>query len=177
MVLAAPLPCRRYTKESRTDLFEDNLLRNGSELLGGTEMKKPTRACVVIALLLTSTYTTEAQEPAKIPRIGFLHAGTSGNAPKTFEAFKQGLRDRGYIEGKNIHIEDRWGQYKPERLPQLAAELVALNVDVIVTSQTPNVKALKKATSTIPIVFCALSFPVENGISPALLALAATQRD
>jgi len=63
-------------------------------------MKKPTRACVVIALLLTSTYTTEAQEPAKIPRIGFLHAGTSGNAPKTFEAFKQGLRDRGYIEGK-----------------------------------------------------------------------------
>ena len=127
-------------------------------------MKKPTVAWLVIALLLTSTDTTEAQQPAKIPRVGFLHAGTAASAPSSLKAFKQGLRDWGYIEGKNIHIECRWGEYKPERLPQLAAELVALNVDVIVTSQTPNVLAAKKATSTIPIVFGPLSFPAENGI-------------
>ena len=74
------------------------------------------------------------------------------------------MSDLGYIEGKNIIIEYRFTEYKPERIPELASELVGLKVDVIVTSQTPNVQAIQKVSSTIPIVFGVLSFPIENGI-------------
>jgi putative tryptophan/tyrosine transport system substrate-binding protein len=127
-------------------------------------MIKSTVAWLLVALLLTSTAITQAQPPPTVPRIGYLHSGTAAKPPSSLNAFKQGLRDLGYVEGKNIHIEYRWSEYKPERLSELAAELVALNVDVIVTSQTPSVQAVQKATSTLPIVFGVLSFPVENGI-------------
>ena len=127
-------------------------------------MKTTVTFWLMITLLLGTIHAARAQQPTKIPRIGYLHSGTAATPPGSLKAFKQGLRDLGYVEGKNIHIEYRWGQYKPERIPELAAELVALNVDVIVTSQTPSVQAVKKATSTIPIVFGVLSFPVENGI-------------
>src|SRR5439155_19467294 len=74
------------------------------------------------------------------------------------------LRELGYVEGKNITIEYRYADGKSERIPDLAAELVNLKVDLIMTSQTPTVLAIKKVSSTIPIVFFFLSFPVENGI-------------
>jgi putative ABC transport system substrate-binding protein len=106
----------------------------------------------------------EAQQGQKIPRIGFLGAGSASSMAGSLDAFRKGLGDLGYIEGKNIVIEYRYADLKAERIPDLAAELVGLKLDVILTSQTPNVLALKKASSTIPIVFAAISFPVENGI-------------
>ena len=100
----------------------------------------------------------------KVPRIGILEPTTSASISARIEAFRQGLRELGYVEGKNITIEYRYADGKSERIPDLAAELVNLKVDLIVTSQTPTVLAIKKVSSTIPIVFFFLSFPVENGI-------------
>ena len=119
---------------------------------------------LLAVLLLTSFNLAEAQQPAKIPRIGYLHSGQAATPPFSLKALRQGLHDVGYIEGKSIIIEYRFAEYKPERLPELASELVGLKVDVIVTSQTPSVQAIQKVSSTIPIVFGALSFPIENGI-------------
>ena len=127
-------------------------------------MKKIIVICLLASLALTVICATDAQLATKTPRIGYLHSGSAARPPASLEAFRQGLRDLGYIEGKSITIEYRWAEYKPERLPDLAAELVGLKVDVIVTSQTPSVQAIKKVSSTIPIVFGVLSFPVENGI-------------
>ena len=119
---------------------------------------------LLAVLLLISFNLVEAQQPAKIPRIGYLHSGQAAIPPSSLKALRQGLHDVGYIEGKSIIIEYRFAEYKPERLPELASELVGLKVDVIVTSQTPSVQAIQKVSSTIPIVFGALSFPIENGI-------------
>jgi putative ABC transport system substrate-binding protein len=93
----------------------------------------------------------QAQQP-KVPRIGFLSAGSASTHSPREEAFRQGLRDLGYAEGKNITIEYRFAEGKVARLPDLAAELVRLKVDVIVTSGVPQLLAAKQATSTIPIV-------------------------
>ena len=128
-------------------------------------MKKATVPSVlVLVLLLAVAIKAEAQQLPKVPRIGILETTTSASISGRIEAFRQGLRDLGYIEGQNITIEYRYADGKSERLPDLAAELVNLKVDLIVTSQTPPVLAIKKISSTIPIVFFFLSFPVENGI-------------
>jgi ABC-type uncharacterized transport system substrate-binding protein len=119
---------------------------------------------LLTVLLLTSFNFAEGQQPTKISRIGYLHSGLAARPPASLEALRQGLRDLGYIEGQSITIEYRFAEFKPERLPELASELVGLKVDVIVTSQTPSVQAIQKVSSTIPIVFGALSFPIENGI-------------
>ena len=115
-------------------------------------------------MVLALCIPAEAQQPGKVPRIGYLHSGSAPTPPDSLKAFRQELSDLGYIEGKNIIIEYRFTEYKPERIPELASELVGLKVDVIVTSQTPNVQAIQKVSSTIPIVFGVLSFPIENGI-------------
>ena len=117
-----------------------------------------------VVVLLAVAVITEAQQSPKIPRIGILEPATSASISARIEAFRQGLRELGYVEGKNITIEYRYADGKSERIPDLAAELVNLKVDLIVTSQTPSVLAIKKVSSTIPIVFFFLSFPVENGI-------------
>jgi putative ABC transport system substrate-binding protein len=126
------------------------------------------RRAIILALLLTLVlfhiHLAQAQQATKIPRIGYLHSGRAATPPNSLEAFQEGLRDLGYIERKNITIEYRFAEYKPERIPELASELVGLNVDVIVTSQTPSVLAIQKVSPTIPIVFGVLSFPIENGI-------------
>jgi putative tryptophan/tyrosine transport system substrate-binding protein len=119
---------------------------------------------LVLVLLLAVAIKAEAQQSPKVPRIGILEPATSASIAARIEAFRQGLRDLGYVEGKNIAIEYRYADGKSERIPDLAAELVNLKVDLIVTSQTPTVLAIKKVSSTIPIVFFFLSFPVENGI-------------
>ena len=105
-----------------------------------------------------------AQQVGKTPRIGVLLAGTPASFSTRAKAFLEGLRDHGYVEGRTIAIEWRWAQDKAERLPELAAELVGLNVDALVTGGTPAAKALKSATRTIPIVMAIIGDPVAAGL-------------
>jgi putative ABC transport system substrate-binding protein len=109
-----------------------------------------------------------AQEAAKIPRVGYLSPGSSTAELARDEAFRQGLRELGYIEGKSIVIEYRFAEGKFERLPGLAAELVRLDVDVIVALVTQASLAAKHATGTIPIVMVAVSDPLGSGLVASL---------
>jgi putative ABC transport system substrate-binding protein len=93
-----------------------------------------------------------AQQPGKVARIGFLGSASASGSTGPVEALRAGLRDRGYHEGQNISIEFRWAEGDYNRLPALAAELVRLKVDVLVTHGTPGIRAAKQATTTIPIV-------------------------
>jgi putative ABC transport system substrate-binding protein len=108
----------------------------------------------------------KAQQVAKVPRIGWLGANLAA-APHLHEAFRQGLRELGYVEGRNLVIEYRDAEGKYDRLPALAAELVALKVDVIVAPTTPAALAAKQATRTLPIVFVAAD-PVGSGLVTSL---------
>ena len=108
------------------------------------------------------------QKPAKISRIGFLGAGSASVWASWVEALRAGLRDLGYVEGKNIVIEFRWAEGKYERLPAMAAELVQLKVDVVVAAAPPAVQAVQKATTAIPIVFAAVGDPVGLGFVASL---------
>ncbi len=119
-------------------------------------------------LLLASSLPTEAQQPKKVPRIGYLAAASASANPARIEAFKQGLRELGYMEGKNIVIEWRSAEGKSEPVPALAAELVRLKVEVIVTAGSLATRAAKEATVTIPIVFAQDSDPVGNGLVASL---------
>ena len=110
----------------------------------------------------------EAQQPTKVPRIGYLTAASLSSIAARIEAFRQGLRELGYVEGKNIVIEWRSAEGKLDRLPELAAELVRLKVDVIVTSGPTMTRAAKEATSTIPIVMAQDTDPVGNGFVASL---------
>jgi len=114
---------------------------------------------------LAAPLAAEAQPAGKVPRVGYL--GTNPT-PHFQEAFRQGLRDLGYVEGRNLVIEDRDAEGKLERLPALAAELVALKVDVIVASGTPAARATKQATRTLPIVFTAVADPVTSRLVTSL---------
>ena len=108
----------------------------------------------------------EAQQGGKIPRIGFLVASSPSFYSSRIEAFRQGLRELGYVEGKNIAIEYRFAEGKEDRLRELAAELVRLKVDIIVAAASAS--AAKDATKTIPIVFVAAADPVASGIVTSL---------
>ncbi len=119
------------------------------------------------AVLLTAPLAAEAQQAAKIARIGYLSPNLAA-APHLREAFLQGLRDLGYVEGRNIVIEYRDAEGKPERLPALAAELVALKVDVIVAPNTVAALPAKQATRTIPIVFTVSVDPVSDQLVTSL---------
>ncbi len=114
------------------------------------------------ALLLALSFPAEAQQPKKVHRIGFLSGGSPTTSPGRREAFRQGLREHGYVEGKNIVIEWRYAEGKPERLSELAAELVRLKVDVIVSSGAAPTRPAKEATATIPIVMAFDDDPVGN---------------
>ena len=104
---------------------------------------------LLATLLLTTAFSAQAQQPKKLPRIGYL-AGDP-HSP-SHEAFRQGLRDLGYVEGQSILIEWRYAGDKADRFPELAAELVRLKVDVVVAANAAAVSSLKRATTTIPIV-------------------------
>ncbi len=117
--------------------------------------------------LLAAPLAADAQQAAKVPRIGYLGANPASN-PHLLEAFRQGLRDLGYVEGRNLVIEIRDAEGKFERLPALAAELVALKVDIIMTGGTPAPLAAMQATRTIPIVFAAAADPVTSGLVTSL---------
>jgi putative ABC transport system substrate-binding protein len=119
--------------------------------------------------LLAAPFATFAQQPAKIPRIGFLYPGFPEGVGKVgLQAFRDGLRELGYVEGKNLQLEVRWGEGKLERMPSLAAELVQLKVDVIVAATSPSVVAARQATRTIPIVMPTSSDPVGDGLVASL---------
>jgi putative tryptophan/tyrosine transport system substrate-binding protein len=117
------------------------------------------------ALLLALSLSAEAQQPAKIPRIGWL---TGGSLTEGSQGFRQGLRDLGYIEGKNIIIEWRVGEGKRDRVAEFAADLVRLKVDIIVTGSATDTRAARAATSTIPIVMTNDGDPVGNGFVASL---------
>ena len=119
------------------------------------------------SLLLPLSVPAQAQQPKKVPRIGYLGAA-SPNTSSSYEAFRQGLRELGYVEGKNLIIEYRWAERELDRLPDLAAELVRLKVDVIVTGSTPAALAAKGASKTIPVVFSSVSDPVGSGLVASL---------
>jgi ABC-type uncharacterized transport system substrate-binding protein len=117
----------------------------------------------VAGSLLVAPLAAEEQPAGKMPRIGFLFFGSPGPSAE-LDAFRQGLRELGYIERQNIAVEVRFATGRIERLPELAAELVRLKPDVIVTPATPPSLAAKQATSTIPIVFAGIADPVGAGL-------------
>jgi ABC-type uncharacterized transport system substrate-binding protein len=125
----------------------------------------------IVALAFTFALggaVAEAQQAGKIFRIGFLDPSTASGSAVSLEAFRQEMRKLGWIEGKNITTEYRFAEQKPERVPELAADLVRLKVDLIVVSGTPQALAAKKATTTIPIVVTTASDPVGEGLAASL---------
>ncbi len=131
-------------------------------------MKKGIVCLALGAVLFALGLSAEAQQAKKVPRIGYLSATTPSVISDRTEAFRQGLRELGYVEGKNIVIEWRCAEGKLDRLPALAAELVALKVDVIVTGGSGATRPAKQATVTIPIVMTQDSDPVASGFVASL---------
>ena len=125
----------------------------------------------IVALVITLVMcgaVVQAQQTGKIFRIGFLNASTASGSAVHMDAFRQEMRKFGWIEGKNITIEYRFGEQKNERLPELAADLVRLRVDLIVVVGTPASLAAKRATAAIPIVMASVPDPVAAGLVASL---------
>jgi putative ABC transport system substrate-binding protein len=131
-------------------------------------MRKNLVGLTLGALLLALSFTVEAQQSGKIPRVGLMISASTAETAPYIEAFRQGLRDLGYIEGKNIILEIRGGEAKYDRLADIAGELVGLKVDIIVAGANPAVRAAMKATSTIPIIMRTGGDPVEAGFVASL---------
>ena len=122
----------------------------------------------VTTALLTFSVITEAQQPGKIFRIGFLDASTASGSAVLVDAFRQELNKLGWIEGKNIAIEYRFAEGENDRLPELASELIRLKVDLIVVSSAVPALAASRATTTIPIVMTSIGDPVAAGLVVSL---------
>src|SRR5215475_3915367 len=125
---------------------------------------------LVVLIVVALCAPADAQQPKKVPRIGYMTAGflSSASTKEAVEAFRQGLRERGYVEGQNIVIEYRFAEGMADRFPNLAAELVQLKVDVMVVTGTPATQAAKNATKTIPIVMKNVTDPVGTGLVASL---------
>jgi putative tryptophan/tyrosine transport system substrate-binding protein len=123
---------------------------------------------VLAALILATVHLAEAQQPKKTSRIGLLSGSGPATYPTALEAFRQGLRELGYVEGGNIVLEYRWAEGKLDRLPGLAAELVGLRADVIVTIGTQATLAARQASNTIPIVVAGAGDLVGSGLVESL---------
>jgi putative ABC transport system substrate-binding protein len=143
----------------------------------------PRRAfmAVIVGGLLAAPLAAEAQQAGKVYRVGMLWFGSSLDDPPVrlrLDAFQQGLREQGYMEGRNVAFEHRYARGKYELLPDLAAELVRLKVDIIVTpGNPPATLAAKQATSTIPIVFISAADPVASGFVASLARPGGTSRE
>jgi putative ABC transport system substrate-binding protein len=122
----------------------------------------------VVSGLIAAPLAARAQQAGKVHRIGFLGNSTPAHEANLVGPFREGLRELGYVEGRNILIEYRWAEGKYERFPALIRELIALKVDVIVTAGTPASLAVKKATTSIPLVMVAVGDPVGTGIVASL---------
>ena len=132
-------------------------------------MNKKIIFVAVAILFLVIVHRVEAQQPAKIPRIGYVSgSGAANNPGPSVEAFRKGLWDLGYIEGKNILVEYRYAEGVRDRIPSLVAELVRLKLDVLVFHDTSAIHAAKEATKTTPIVMVATQDPVATGIVDSL---------
>ena len=124
---------------------------------------------LVGSLLLAPCFAVEAQQPAKIPKTGYVSVSGDPKTPGRYvEAFRQGLQELGYVEGKNILVEYRYAAVEPERVPEFVAELVQLKVNVLVSSSMGAIRAAKQATKTIPIVIVSSQDPVAAGIVDSL---------
>ena len=131
-------------------------------------MRKSVVGFALSALLYALCFPAQAQQPKKVPRVGYLATNSLSVISARVEAFRQGLRDLGYVEGKNIVIEWRSAEGKQDRVPALAAELVRLKVDVIVTAGPSVIRPAKEATITIPIVMAFDADPVGSGFVASL---------
>jgi ABC-type uncharacterized transport system substrate-binding protein len=132
-------------------------------------MKRAATPAILAALMLLAVAViAEAQQPKKIAKIGYLLPSTPAAAAHLLEAFRQGLRELGYVEGKTLVLELRYGEARTERLPELARELVGLKVDVIVTATDVAIAAVKRETQTIPIVMGNSTDPVGTGFVASL---------
>jgi putative ABC transport system substrate-binding protein len=131
-------------------------------------MNTKIRIVVVVAFFIAFLRLAEAQQPGKVPRVGYLSGGGQSGSVSLLDGFRQGLRDHGYIEGKNIIVEYRFAEGKVDRIPSLVAELVQLNVDAIVSSNFTAIRAAKQATKTIPVVMVTTQDPVAGGIIESL---------
>ena len=131
-------------------------------------MHRRTFLGTVACSLLVAPLAAEAQPAGTVYRIGYLSAGSGTSNPRILEAFRQGLRELGWVEGQNIAIEYRWAESRFDRLPDLAADLIRLKVDVIVAAPTPAALAAKNATGTVSIVGISLTHPVELGLVASL---------
>jgi len=131
-------------------------------------MTKKVLVWILLTFFVANVSIAQAQQPTKIPRIGYLAGSSLSALSPRIEAFRQGLRELGYIEGKNIVSEWRSAEGKLDRVPALAAELVRLMVDIIVTAGPTPTRAAKEATSTIPIVMTNEGDPVGTGIVASL---------
>jgi ABC-type uncharacterized transport system substrate-binding protein len=134
-------------------------------------MRKAIFSILLAVVLLAVAVLAEAQQPKKVSRIAYLAASPASANAGRLEAFRQGLREFGYVEGENIVIEARYADGKFDRLPALAAELVRLKVDVIITAGPPVTRAVKEATATIPVVMAQDGDPVGNGFVASLARL------
>ncbi len=144
--------------------------RNGD--LGSSEAKCRGMAIQLIIALVLSAFlhlgSAEAQQSLKVHRIGYLTISPREAQAHLIQAFERGLAERGYVVGRDIFIEYRFANGKPERLQGLADDLVRAKVDVIVTGINPNIRAAQRATKTIPIVTAISYFPVEEGLVQSL---------
>ena len=131
-------------------------------------MRRNVIRLALCAMLFALCSFAQAQQPTKVPRIGYLSATSPSVNPTRIEAFRQGLRELGYVEGKNIIIEWRYAEGKLDRLRELATDLVRLKVDVIVTGGPTPTPAVKEATTTIPIVMGYDNDPVGSGFVASL---------
>jgi putative tryptophan/tyrosine transport system substrate-binding protein len=134
--------------------------------------RKPVRKKFLVFILTTSFLAsvnpTHAQQPTKILRIGYLDSSTASGSAVLVDAFRQEMRKLGWIEEKNITIEYRFAEQKNERLPELAADLVRLKIDLLVVTGTPSALAAKNATTTIPVVMVNVSDPMGVGLVASL---------
>ena len=153
-------------EQSKTRPFDK--LRADSEQCRRIENLKWARLFAIVVAVVVVATMAQAQQTGKVPRIGFLDNSTASGMAVLVDAFRQEMRKLGWIEGKNIAIEYRFAEQKPERLPELAAELVRLKVDLIVASGTPSSLAAKSATTTIPIVMAQAGDPVGSGLVASL---------
>jgi putative ABC transport system substrate-binding protein len=124
--------------------------------------------CLPLTVFLLTSSNADAQQQGKVPRIGYLSAQSPSAESSRLDGFRQVLRDLGYVEGKNIVIEYRYAEGKFDRLPDLAAELVRLKIDVIVTPGSPSTRAAQQATRTIPLVMTVVGDPIQAGFIASL---------
>jgi len=131
-------------------------------------MSQKVFGAVLCALLFALCASADAQQAKKIPRVGVLIGDSASSSAARIEAFRQGLRDLGYVEGENIGIEYRYAEGVDERFSNLAAELMQLKVDIMITSGTPATQAAKNATRIIPIVMTNVADPIGAGLVASL---------